>query len=58
LRFSAIGKSPETPGKKIGRKGKIAEFALFTSVLPEDLRPDGDADVMATFMEEADFDPS
>ena len=31
------------------RKWKIAEFALFGSVLREDFRPDSDVDVLVTF---------
>jgi hypothetical protein len=35
------------------RKWKIAELALFGSVLRSDFRPDSDVDVLVTFMPEA-----
>lgn len=34
------------------RRWKIAEFALFGSVLREDFRPDSDIDVLVTFLPE------
>lgn len=34
---------------------KIAEFALFGSVLRENFRPDSDVDILATFAADADW---
>jgi predicted nucleotidyltransferase len=44
------------PEAKVGefcRKWKIAELALFGSVLREDFRPDSDVDMLVTFTPEA-----
>jgi predicted nucleotidyltransferase len=35
------------------RKWRIAEFALFGSVLRDDFRPDSDVDVLVTFADDA-----
>jgi uncharacterized protein len=48
----------EVPREKIlefCRKWKIAEFALFGSVLRADFRSDSDIDVMVSFAEDADW---
>ena len=37
------------------RKWKIAELALFGSVLREDFRPDSDVDVLVTFSPDSDW---
>ena len=37
------------------RKWKIAELALFGSVLREDFRPDSDVDVLVTFNSDSDW---
>ena len=37
------------------RKWKIAEFALFGSVLRDDFRPDSDVDVLVTFSQDSDW---
>jgi uncharacterized protein len=47
------------PRKKIEefcRRWKIAEFALFGSVLREDFGPDSDVDVLVSFAKDADWD--
>ena len=38
------------------RKWKIAEFALFGSVLRDDFRPDSDVDVLVTFSPDSDWE--
>ena len=38
------------------RKWKVAEFALFGSVLRDDFRPDSDVDVMVTFLPDGGYD--
>jgi predicted nucleotidyltransferase len=48
----------ELPKEKITnfcRKWKIAEFALFGSVLRDDFRPDSDVDVLISFADDADW---
>ena len=40
---------------KFCRKWKIAEFALFGSVLRDDFRPDSDVDVLVTFSQDSDW---
>lgn len=37
------------------RRWKIAEFALFGSILRDDFRPDSDVDVLARFASDADW---
>jgi predicted nucleotidyltransferase len=47
------------PRDKIGefcQRWKIAEFALFGSVLREDFRPDSDVDILVSFRKDADWD--
>ncbi|MBI1983099.1 MAG: nucleotidyltransferase family protein [Acidobacteria bacterium] len=44
---------PQDRIREFCRKWKIAEFALFGSVLRDDFRPDSDLDVMVTFAPEA-----
>ena len=38
------------------RKWKVAEFALFGSVLRDDFRPDSDVDVLVTFLPGGGYD--
>jgi predicted nucleotidyltransferase len=38
------------------RKWKIAELALFGSVLRDDFRPDSDVDVLVTFSSDSDWE--
>ena len=40
---------------KFCRKWKIAELALFGSVLLDDFRPDSDVDVLVTFCQDSDW---
>ena len=40
---------------KFCRKWKIAELALFGSVLRDDFRPDSDVDVLVTFSQDSDW---
>ncbi|MBI4830725.1 MAG: nucleotidyltransferase domain-containing protein [Candidatus Lindowbacteria bacterium] len=47
---------PETPNARIEefcRKWHITEFALFGSILREDMKPDSDVDVLVTFADDA-----
>lgn len=47
-----------TPSEKIAefcRRWRIAEFALFGSILREDFRPDSDVDVLVTFASDAEW---
>jgi uncharacterized protein len=47
---------PEIPNARIEefcRKWHIIEFALFGSVLRDDMRPDSDVDVLVTFADDA-----
>jgi predicted nucleotidyltransferase len=53
---SAIQKNIRLPADRIAdfcRRWKIAEFALFGSVLRDDFRQDSDIDVLVTFSPEA-----
>ena len=46
----------EIPEEKIAdfcRRWKITEFALFSSILRDELRPDSDVDVLVTFAPDA-----
>jgi predicted nucleotidyltransferase len=44
---------PQDKVREFCRKWKIAEFALFGSVLRDDFRPESDLDVMVSFAPEA-----
>ena len=39
------------------RRWRIAEFALFGSVIRDDFRPDSDIDVLITFVSDVDVSP-
>ncbi len=48
-------KLPKDKIKDFCRRWKIAEFALFGSVLRDDFSPDSDLDILVTFAPEADW---
>ena len=58
LPTGAVQKNIKIPADKIAgfcRRWKIAEFALFGSVLRDDFRPDSDVDVLVTFSPDAEW---
>ena len=46
---------PSEPLEQFCRRWKVAELALFGSVLRGDFRPDSDVDVLVTFAADADW---